>query len=89
LAQKNASENVPRYKNTGFFEKMLKWVAHDTIGALLSIRMTNFSNTKWEYNRKTKGRYENKKLVDINLLICLLLAGNLKCTYYRLLAGKL
>ena len=37
---RKASENGPRYQNTGFFEKMVKWVAYDTIG-----RMTNFSNT--------------------------------------------
>ena len=86
---RKALQNGPTYQNTVFFEKMVKWVAHDTIGALLPIRTTNFSNTNGNTTEKIKGRYENKKLVVINLPICLLLAGNLKCTCSQLLAGKL
>ena len=60
-----ALENGPRYQNTGFFEKMVKWVAYDTIG-----RMTNFSNTNGNTTEKIKGRYENKtKNVFINVPI--------------------
>ena len=50
---RKAPQNGPTYQNTDFFDKMVKWVAHDT-GALLPIRMTNFSNTKWEHNRNNK-----------------------------------
>ena len=32
---RKASENGPRYQNTGFFEQMVKWVAYDSISALL------------------------------------------------------
>ena len=60
---RKAPQNGPTYQNTDFFDKMVKWVAHDTIGALLPIRMTNFSNTKWEHNRKIKGRYETRNFV--------------------------
>jgi len=49
-----ALENGPRYQNTGFFEKMGKWVAYDTIGALLPIKMTNFSNTNGNTITKNK-----------------------------------
>ena len=49
-----ALENGPRYQNTGFFEKIVKWVAYDTIGALLPIRMTKFFNTKEDIKIKTK-----------------------------------
>jgi len=50
-----AQEKLHRMaQHTNFFDKMVKWVAHDTIGALLPIRMTNFSNTKWEHNRNNK-----------------------------------
>jgi len=60
-----ALENGPRYQNTGFFEKMVKWVAYDTIG-----RMTNFSNTNGNATEKIKGRFENKtKNVFINVPI--------------------
>jgi hypothetical protein len=60
-----ALENGPRYQNTGFFEKMVKWVAYDTIG-----RMTNFSNTNGNPTEKIKGRFENKtKNVFINVPI--------------------
>ena len=65
-----ALENGPRYQNTGFFEKMVKWVAYDTIGALLPLRMTNFSNTNGNATEKIKGRFENKtKNVFINVPI--------------------
>ena len=37
---------------TGLFEKMVKWVAYDTIGALLPIRMTNFSSTNVNTTKK-------------------------------------
>ena len=60
-----ALENGPRYQNTGFFEKMVKWVAYDTIG-----RMTNFANTNGNATEKIKGRFENKtKNVFINVPI--------------------
>jgi len=49
---RKALQNGPTYQNTVFFDKMVKWVAYDTIGAPLPVRMTNFSNTKWEHNRK-------------------------------------
>ena len=64
---RKALQNGPTYQNTVFFDKMVKWVAHDTIGALLPIRMTNFSNTKWEHTTETiKGRYETRNFVVIN-----------------------
>ena len=56
-------------------------------GALLPIRMTNFSNTKWEYNRKNKGRYENKKLCCHKCTYQKLCCH--KCTYCPLLVGNL
>ena len=49
---RKALQNGPTYQNTDFFDIMVKWVAHDTI--ILPISMTNFSNTKWEHNRKNK-----------------------------------
>ena len=67
-------------QHTNFFDKMVKWVAHDTIGALLPIRMTNFSNTKWEHNRNNKRKIWNKKLCCHKWTYCLLLFGNLKYT---------
>ena len=51
---RKASQNGLTYQDTDFFDKMVKWVAHDTIGTLLPIRTTNFTNTKWEHNRKNK-----------------------------------
>ena len=51
---RKALQNGPTYQNTVFFDKMVKWVAYDTIGAPLPVRMTNFFNTKWEHNRKNK-----------------------------------
>ena len=32
---RKASENGPTYQNTGFFERMVKWVAHNTIVLVL------------------------------------------------------
>ena len=84
--QRNIRPN--KSQNTGFFEKMVKWVAYDTIGALLPIRMTNFSNTNGNTTEKIKGRYENKKKCLHKCTYCLLLAGNLKCSCYLLLARK-
>ena len=54
---RKAPQNSPTYglyQNTDFFDKVVKWVAHNMISALLPIRMTNFSNTKWEHNRNNK-----------------------------------
>ena len=34
---RKALQNGPTYQNTVFFDKMVKWVAHDTIDALLPI----------------------------------------------------
>ena len=65
-----ALENGPRYQNTGFFEKIVKWVAYDTIGALLPIRMTNFSNTSGNATEKIKRkRWKQNKNVFINVTI--------------------
>ena len=76
-----AQEKLHRMaQHTNFFDKMVKWVAHDTIGALLPIRMTNFSNTKWEHNRNNKRKIWNKKLCCHKWTYCLLLFGNLKYT---------
>ena len=55
--QRNIRPN--KSQNTGFFEKMVKWVAYDTIGALLPIRMTNFFNTKEDIKIKTKNVFIN------------------------------
>ena len=84
---RKASEIGPRYQNTGFFEKMVKWVAYDTIGALLPIGMTNFSNTNGNTTEKIKEDMKTKNFVFINIY-CLLLAGNLKCTCYVLEMDK-
>ena len=75
--------------NTGFFEKMVKWVAYDTIGALLPIRMTNFSNSSGNATEKIKRKRwkQNKKCLH-KCNYFLLLAGNLKCSCYLLLARK-
>ena len=59
---RKAPQNGPTYQNTDFFDKMVKWVAHDTIGALLPIRMTNFSTQNGNKTEKIKGRNEKKKL---------------------------
>ena len=82
-----ALENGPRYQNTGFFEKIVKWVAYDTIGALLPIRMTNFSNSSGNATEKIKRKRwkQNKKCLH-KCNYFLLLAGNLKCSCYLLLA---
>ena len=65
-----------------------KWVAPDTIGALLTTRMTNFSNTSTNTTEKIKGRYENKKLCFHKCTYCLLLAAagnlNVPVTYFWL-----
>ena len=61
FGQRKASENGSRNQNTGFFEQMVKWVAHDTTGALLPIWITNISNTNGA-TEKIKGRYEHKIL---------------------------
>ena len=84
-----ALENGPRYQNTGFFEKMVKWVAYGTIGALLPIRMTNFSNSSGNATEKIKRKRwkQNKKCLH-KCNYFLLLAGNLKCSCYLLLARK-
>ena len=49
----------------------------------IPIRMTNFSNTKWEHrehNRNNKRKIWNKKLCCQKWTYCLLLFGNLKYT---------
>ena len=51
---RKALQNGPTYQNTVFFDKMVKWVAYDTIGALLPIRMTNFSNSSGNATEKIK-----------------------------------
>ena len=53
-SQRKVPQNGPTNQNIDFFNVMVKWVAHDTIGAQQPIRMTNFSNTKCEHNRKKR-----------------------------------